>query len=400
MTMYWRWVASSRPKSKTWTMLGCTSRAAASASRRKRATNWSSSARCSASSLTATSRSRRSSKASYDGRHAADAEALAQLVAAGEDLAGHHGVVTRAAACRRCRCRCRSSCRSSWSSRGPGRVVRWRPGVGPGGARVGRRRCRWSACRSSPVSVVLVSVWRLAASASARLAARRGTRSARFCDARLQALAQAARRPWRAGSSTVVLGLITARCAAVAAAARGSRTRSGSSGAGRGSTRRSAGIRPSLPPQATSRAVASAERRARRAAAGRRILTDRTPGARPASRAAARRGSRPRRPAMSYSIAPLARRSRRSVSSSSQAARGSPSRGWPTLPGLSSHSPSARSTSSPPRRAARWPARPRGARTTARRASGRRGRGARAGRRGTARPAARRARTPTPGRAG
>ena len=34
------------------------------------------------------------------------------------------------------------------------------------------------------------------------------------------------------------------------------------------------------------------------------------------------------------------------MSSSSQAARGSPSRGWPTLPGLISHSPSWRSTSS------------------------------------------------------
>jgi hypothetical protein len=30
----------------------------------------------------------------HDRRHAADAEALAQLVATGEDLAGHHGTVT------------------------------------------------------------------------------------------------------------------------------------------------------------------------------------------------------------------------------------------------------------------------------------------------------------------
>ena len=49
-----RAVASSSPKSNTWTMLGCTSRAAASASRRKRWTKPSSTARCSASSLTAT----------------------------------------------------------------------------------------------------------------------------------------------------------------------------------------------------------------------------------------------------------------------------------------------------------------------------------------------------------
>ena len=54
ITMYWRPVASSEPKSKTWTMFGCTSRAAASASRRKRDTKLESAARCSASSLTAT----------------------------------------------------------------------------------------------------------------------------------------------------------------------------------------------------------------------------------------------------------------------------------------------------------------------------------------------------------
>ena len=51
-------------------------------------------------------------------------------------------------------------------------------------------------------------------------------------------------------------------------------------------------------------------------------------------------------PAMSYS----ARRYvavQRSVSSSSQAARGSPSRGWPVEPGLISHWPSARSSSVP-----------------------------------------------------
>ena len=56
-------VRSSRPESKTCTMLGCTRRAAAWASRRKRETNVGSSARCSASSFTATLRSRRRSKA-------------------------------------------------------------------------------------------------------------------------------------------------------------------------------------------------------------------------------------------------------------------------------------------------------------------------------------------------
>ena len=55
--MKWRCDSSSSPESKTCTMLGCCSRAAASASRRKRATKSTSSARCSASSFTATWRS-------------------------------------------------------------------------------------------------------------------------------------------------------------------------------------------------------------------------------------------------------------------------------------------------------------------------------------------------------
>ena len=162
-----------------------------------------------------------------------------------------------------------------------------------------------------------------------------------------------------------------------------------------------AGIRSSLPPQATRKArTATPSDERRRAAAARACLIDRTPGARRASPAAGPRGSPPRRPPMSYST-------RRQVavhalvSSSSQAARGSPSRGWPTLPGFSSHSPSARSACSPPRRAVagrRLALRAR--RTTARRASGRRGRRARAGRRGTARRAAAERRTPRSGRAG
>ena len=49
---------------------------------------------------------------------------------------------------------------------------------------------------------------------------------------------------------------------------------------------------------------------------------------------------------MSYSVRRHSAR-QPSVSSSSQAARGSPSRGWPTLPGLMSHSPPDRSSASP-----------------------------------------------------
>ena len=67
-------------------------------------------------------------------------------------------------------------------------------------------------------------------------------------------------------------------------------------------------------------------------------LIARTPGARRASRAGARRGSRrPRRRCRTRSGGSW--RAAASRSSSSHAARGSPSRGWPTLPGFSSHSP-------------------------------------------------------------
>jgi hypothetical protein len=63
MTMKWRVEGSSSPESNTCTMFGCCSRAAASASRLKRATNASSSDRCSASSFTATGRSSTLSRA-------------------------------------------------------------------------------------------------------------------------------------------------------------------------------------------------------------------------------------------------------------------------------------------------------------------------------------------------
>ena len=75
-------------------------------------------------------------------------------------------------------------------------------------------------------------------------------------------------------------------------------------------------------------------------ASGPAQLTDRTGGARRASRAAGG-ADRGRAPADVVLRAPPGRRSSASVSSSSQAARGSPSRGWPARPGLSSHSPLA-----------------------------------------------------------
>ena len=85
------------PESNTWTMFGCCSLAAASASRRKRATKASSSARCSASSFTATARSSTVSMRQEDGRHAAGAEPALEPVAA-RDLGGggHQSVASRA----------------------------------------------------------------------------------------------------------------------------------------------------------------------------------------------------------------------------------------------------------------------------------------------------------------
>ena len=128
------------------------------------------------------------------------------------------------------------------------------------------------------------------------------------------------------------------------------------------------GIRPLVElPQETSRAAVtpSAQAAAARTSArrpGRRCeelrasppLTDRTPGARRASRAGVPRGSpRRRRRRRSRSGGRWHRITSRS--SISQPARGSPSRGCPTLPGFSSHSPSPRSSAS--RRAAPRPSR-------------------------------------------
>ena len=255
----------------------------------------------------------------HDGRHAADAQALAQLVAVREDLAGHHGIVTPPD--RRCRpCRVsvpvvvprragRPWCRSaSWVG----------PGVGPGRARirragVGRRPCRWSS-----VSVVLVSVW-VGCVLGLRLAARGRDLRGEVLDAATAGAGAGARRRCRAGRATRSGPWPRARCAADAVA-----------GAVVGGdlvqrARQARGVARGDP--AVAAAAGDEEGGARRPAAsaasgGRtRILIDRTPGARPGSQAGARRGSRPRRRRCRTRCAASAR-SRRSVSSSSQAARG------------------------------------------------------------------------------
>ena len=81
MTMYWRPLASSRPKSKTCTMFGCTSRAAASASRRKRETNCCVVGEMLGEQLHRDVALEPAVEREHDGRHAAAAQALAQLVA-------------------------------------------------------------------------------------------------------------------------------------------------------------------------------------------------------------------------------------------------------------------------------------------------------------------------------
>ncbi len=80
-----------------------------------------------------------------------------------------------------------------------------------------------------------------------------------------------------------------------------------------------------------------------------RMFTDRTPGARRASSEGVPPGSRRPRPPRRRGCAGR-RQPYPSRSSSSHAARGSPSRGWPTLPGFSSHSPLDMSSSVPSRR--------------------------------------------------
>ena len=247
--------------------------------------------------------------------------------------------------CRRRRCRCRSSCRS-------GR---------------GRRRGRSASSRSVPVSVVPVSVVPVSVVPVSVVVVSVVVVRSWVCCVWVCVCSHVLGNRSRpdsgcptagagAGSRRRESGSVEQRrsgpwsrprCAADALAGADSRTRSGSA-RWSGSRRR--------PPGSGRRCRRRRGGRSRRpstsaASDGRtRILIDRTPGARPSEsgRRAARMAAAA--PAMSYSM----RRQRAIqalVSSSSQAARASPSRGWPTLPGLRIHSPSATSTSSPPRRA-------------------------------------------------
>ena len=217
--------------------------------------------------------------------------------------------------------------RPSWRRRprrraaraGAGAVVGAGRPVGVGARRAGRRcvrRC--PSVVSSSVSVVLGvggrrlgrssspcvrrSVGRgLAASASVSGSHVAGTRSPRLLDARLQARRAAARRPSRAGRAPRSAALATARSAAVAVAGAVVGRRSGPARSS-GSTRRSTGCGRRRRRRRRAAAVRRAEHERGERRAGRASLIDRTPGARRASPAGARRGSRPRRPAMSYSV--------------------------------------------------------------------------------------------------
>ena len=212
MTMYWRWVASSRPKSKTWTMLGCTSRAADSASRRKRATNWLSSARCSASSLTATSRSRRV----VEGAHARSTcrprrgGRPARSGRRGPGRPSWRRAPDRRAAGARVGARGRW-CRSAGARRAVG------PGVGPGRAGVGRAGVGPVVPVSVVVvsvvvvSVVVVSVW--VGGLGLRLLARRGDPPAEVADA-ATAGGRAACASTESGSASSSFWALATACAA------------------------------------------------------------------------------------------------------------------------------------------------------------------------------------------
>ena len=90
MTMNWRPVASSAPKSKTCTMFGCTSRAAASASRRKRETKFASCGQVLGEQLDRHVALQPRVERELHGRHAADAEAALEAVAVCEERVGGH----------------------------------------------------------------------------------------------------------------------------------------------------------------------------------------------------------------------------------------------------------------------------------------------------------------------
>ena len=83
-------VSSSRPKSKTCTTLGCTSRAAASASRRKRGDEARVLRQVLGEQLDRDVALQPRVEREQDRRHAAHAQAALELVAVGEELVSHH----------------------------------------------------------------------------------------------------------------------------------------------------------------------------------------------------------------------------------------------------------------------------------------------------------------------
>ena len=427
---YWP-VRSSRPESNTWTMFGCTRRAAACASRWKRDTNAGSSARCSASSLTATWRSRRRSMREVHRGHAAEAQPALQPVAPG-DLDGAHlppswppappppapAVSAFAGAVRRP------------LSPPPVAADARRRFARRGRAAAGVRWCRWWSwwsawwCVASwwcvVVGVVAVVVVVVVVSSSAwcrgvglreRLRAQRERASCAGC--RCPGAACRAGRSRRvAGSALKSCSVLSERCfgrgaVAVAAFRRPARRLRSRSAAARrrrrgsacrwscrrrraarrrapssaGAAPRAVAPGPGVPPSAAACSLTVLQALGERVGQARRA--DRGGGAGDVvvgaveGRGHARRG-RAAATTRAGRRRAAARRCRGSAATRPRRRRAACRRGA----------------------ARRWRARPRGARTTARRASGRSGRCGGAGRRGTARRAAPRARTPRPGRAG
>ena len=386
-------------------MLGWISRAAASASRWKRETNAGSVGEMLGEQLDGDVALEALVEREVHGRHAAGAEPALEPVAAGDqDL----GSLTRHFPELRPRRRPRRSVAAAAvalsvplaAARWPCPPLPWAPSRRRGGAVVvaavgrrrgcgrrdgrGRARRGGASCGVPVVVVVVVEVlvelvvgrwWSSRPVGSVQRLARAGPTGWR---ARLQRRClQAGVRPIAGSAAKSLFGRSRAlRCGGGAV-----RRLAASVGLGDGfevALQRpalSAGIRPPVPScrRRTAATSGEAERQAACKTGSDGAVTGRTPGARRASPAAGRRGSRRRRRRRRTRCGG-SRRSSRSVSSSSHAARGSPSRGWPTLPGFSSHSPSERSSRSPSRGGSRrWPARPRGARTRAPRGSGRPG---------------------------
>ena len=348
ITMYWRPVDSSEPKSNTWTMFGCTSRAAASASRRKRETKLESARQVLGQQLDGHVALQPRVERELHGGHAADAEPAFEAVAVCEERVGGHPSsggtppVPGWFLWRRRRRRVPGSTvdrrRPAWPSAsgvsvGVGRLASAsRSGVGVGsGVGVFSGSGALHSVGDPAVEVVqpvaqvrlepLVGPARQAGRAAARPRARRGARASHSPAADASPASPTSAVSWSASSWGISAGLSEPQPASTSAP----------SAAARSGERDHIGpIRLVAPP-------------------GAQRLTGRTGAARRASPAAAPRGSPPGRPRCRTRRG-ATRPSSACVSSTSQAARGSPSRGWPVEPGLSSHSPAPRSSRSPARR--------------------------------------------------